>query len=155
MRSVNFTSEEVKDILKVLDSDQNKDNASLASVSKKIKDASEAEHNQNTLFLYLYRDAGNYKTCNEVVLKGKMTDRDFELIRSCCDGGEFFIPSEVGLEEDRGFEEFDPEFDLPWFELVGYSLTGRRPSDIAVKDLVKAFRRMRGHWEEEEPAGAI
>ena len=50
----------------------------------------------NTEFSYLYRDACNYKTFDEVVIAGEFSMED--IARYLADG-ELFIPSEIGLED--------------------------------------------------------
>jgi hypothetical protein len=48
----------------------------------------------NSKFSYLYRDASNYKTFNEVIISGILSLKDIEPnLRERT----FFIPSEVGL----------------------------------------------------------
>ena len=70
----------------------------------------------NTRISYLYRDADNYKVHNVCVINGELTDDQIDQILECCDMGEYFIPSQVGLPE-RKFEEIDSERDHCWFEL--------------------------------------
>lgn len=70
----------------------------------------------NTKIHYLYRDADNYKVHNSCVIKGVLTPEQINVILSCCDAGEYFIPNQVGLPE-RKFEKFDPQVDHCWFEL--------------------------------------
>ncbi len=71
----------------------------------------------NTKIHYLYRDADNYKVHNSCVIKGVLTPEQINVILSCCDAGEYFIPNQVGLPE-RKFEKFDPQVDHCWFELT-------------------------------------
>ena len=70
----------------------------------------------NTRICYLYRDSDNYKVHNMCVIHGELTDSQIDQILECCDMGEYFIPSQVGLPE-RKFDEFDLERDHCWFEL--------------------------------------
>ena len=71
----------------------------------------------NTKIHYLYRDADNYKVHNSCVIKGVLTPEQINVILSCCDAGEYFIPNQVGLPE-RKFEKIDPQVDHCWFELT-------------------------------------
>lgn len=71
-------------------------------------------HTRNTKISYLYRDADNFKKYNKVVLPGTFTDKQIRAIIGCLSDGEYFIPSEVGLPEDK-YEGTDA--DHPWFEL--------------------------------------
>lgn len=70
----------------------------------------------NTKISYLYRDADNYKKVNECVIAGALTAEQICAIKDCCDMGEYFIPSQVGLPERR-FDRYDPAVDHCWFEL--------------------------------------
>ena len=63
---------------------------------------------RNTRITYLYRDADNYKTLNEVVIQGTFTDEEIDEMMAVCDQGEYFIPRQVGLPEER-FEKLDPQ----------------------------------------------
>lgn len=62
----------------------------------------------NTKIHYLYRDADNYKVHNSCVIKGVLTPEQINVILSCCDAGEYFIPNQVGLPE-RKFEKLTPK----------------------------------------------
>ena len=70
----------------------------------------------NTKISYLYRDAENYKKVNECVIAGALTAEQICAIKDCCDMGEYFSPSQVGLPERR-FDRYDPAVDHCWFEL--------------------------------------
>lgn len=70
----------------------------------------------NTRINYLYRDASNYKVHNTCVVEGSFTEAQKAAIKECLDGGEYFIPSNVGLPEER-FEDWNEQDDHPWFEL--------------------------------------
>ena len=80
----------------------------------------------NTKISYLYRDASNYKTFNEVVINGILSLDDIEPYFK---DGTFFIPSEVGLSDlqnnpftsdDHIWHEIDeikPTVELPTVQL--------------------------------------
>ena len=71
----------------------------------------------NTKVNYLYRDASNYKTYNEAVLKGTLTENQVQRIYNALDSGLYFIPHQVGLDEDRGRGSYYTDDDHCWFEL--------------------------------------
>lgn len=99
----------------------------------------------NTRITYLYRDADNYKMPNEVVIIGTFTDEEIDEIMSICDQGEYFIPRQVGLPEER-FEKLDPQSDHCWFELSrdDFETTDDYCSEpIAAEEVLAAFRRVR------------
>ena len=99
---------------------------------------------KNTRFRYLYRDAANYKMPNEVILKGTLTEKEIEEIRSVCEAEEYFIPRQVGLPEKR-FDERDDEVDHCWFEIPEYAFetTDKTETiDMSAQDLLEAFRKV-------------
>ena len=51
---------------------------------------------KNTKIAYLYRDASNYKTYNEIIINGCLDQRD---ISQFLKDSAYFIPSEVGLKD--------------------------------------------------------
>lgn len=107
----------------------------------------------NTKIEYLYRDADNYKVWNTCVVCGEITEQQKETIINSLDGGEYFIPSKVGLPEKR-FENYDAEVDHDWFELQKDSFddTDLPPTvDITASELADSFARWAGRWEEVEP----
>lgn len=76
-----------------------------------------------SVFEYLYRDAGNYKTYAQVLLRGRALDEDHAAIRRALDDG-CFVPTRVGLPalheqhwRDCG-SEFDDELDHPLHEFT-------------------------------------
>ena len=86
-----------------------------------------------SVFEYLYRDAGNYKTHACVLLRGRAGDDDHASIRDALDDVTF-LPARVGLPSlheqhwrDCGCE-FDDELDHPLHEFAG--LRPARPDEI-------------------------
>ena len=99
----------------------------------------------NTQIRYLYRDASNYKMHNECVVAGELTPEQITQIMDCCDSGEFFIPSQVGLPEKR----FAPEDDHCWFELSadGFTPTAKpATAEVSAAQLVENFAAAKEHW---------
>lgn len=102
----------------------------------------------NTAMEYLYRDADNYKSLNRIILKGQFTQAQSDVIYSCLDKGEYFIPRQVGLPEKR-FDTFDPQSDHCWFELHpgAFTFTNEEPTvELTVDDLTQNFRKAKGNW---------
>ncbi len=103
----------------------------------------------NTLISYLYRDASNYKIFNEVIEAGTLTAIQKRSIFAGLMDGEYFIPSSVGLPEQR----FDTcgEDDGPFFELSegGITETSRKATEpLTAEELYTNFSKMAGKWEE-------
>ena len=77
-----------------------------------------------SVFEYLYRDAGNYKTHARVLLRGRAGDEDHVSIRDVLDDGTF-VPTRVGLPSlhERHWRDcgcgFDDELDHPLHEFAG------------------------------------
>ena len=105
----------------------------------------------NTKISYLYRDADNYKKVNECVIAGALTAEQICVIKDCCDMGEYFIPSQVGLPERR-FDRYDPAVDHCWFELDedSFSETIEPPTvALTAAELVNRFEECRNNWQDE------
>lgn len=108
---------------------------------------------RNTRITYLYRDADNYKTLNEVVIQGTFTDEEIDEIMAVCDQGEYFIPRQVGLPEER-FEKLDPQSDHCWFEIAREDF--EKTSDpwtepVTAREVLEAFRRIRDTgWDDQD-----
>lgn len=104
----------------------------------------------NTRIEYLYTDEDNYKVYNEAIIKGEISLNEVDTIMDCLDSGEFFIPHQVGLPEEK-FPEVT-EADHPWFTLQGFELTEKPYNESLdvkdVKDLVARFKEARGNWDE-------
>jgi|LSQX01.1.fsa_nt_gb hypothetical protein len=96
---------------------------------------------------YLYRDQHNYKTWNTVIVNGELSEKQIDEIISCLDERLYFIPSKVGLPENK-FGEIT-EADHPWFELEkdGFTKTTEKPTvDITAQELYKRFLANKGSW---------
>lgn len=105
----------------------------------------------NTLFHYMYRDASNYKQFNTVILVGEITDEGRAAIKNSLLEGEYFIPSQVDLEDLQYLWEnyggLDDQDDHVWHEIVEISLTDEMPTTSkTVEELVEAFRGIK--WDE-------
>lgn len=108
----------------------------------------------NTKISYLYRDASNYKMPNEVVIAGPITEHQISIIMDCLECRENFIPSQVGLPEER-FGEWT-EDDHCWFELqrCGFEATGEEPDVyITADELVGKFLEAKGNWDDSKEFG--
>ncbi len=101
---------------------------------------------KRTRILYLYRDASNYKAQNSCVIDGLLTPEQMTQIKACCQEGVYFIPSEVGLPEER-FASYT-EDDHPFFELLGFEDTSKY-ADVSLdpEELALAFERCKGQWD--------
>ncbi len=108
----------------------------------------------NTRISYLYRDASNYKVTNEVIIFGSISDYQINIIIGCLDSGEYFIPDQVGLPEER-FGEFT-EDDHCWFALQkdDFEATKEKPNvHMTVNELVRKFLEAKGNWDDSKRFG--
>ena len=122
------------------------------AVLKDLHIEPQREARMNTQIRYLYRDASNYnyKVENECVVHGTFTQEQIAQIMDCCDLGEYFIPSQVGLPEQR-FDRYDAEEDHCWFELAedGFEETARPATvGISAEQLVENFAAAKEHWND-------
>lgn len=120
------------------------------AVLKDLHIEPQQEAHMNTQIRYLYRDASNYKVENECVVAGTFTQEKIAQILDCCDLGEYFIPTQVGLPEQR-FDRYDPEEDHCWFELSedGFEETAKPATvGISAEQLVENFAAAKEHWND-------
>lgn len=105
----------------------------------------------NTKISYLYRDADNYKVRHEVVIAGSVSEEQEKAIEDSLDEGVYFIPSQVGLPDDR-FGNVT-EADHPWFEWVGVEPTADRPTlHVTAEELTAKFVDAANGWMESTDA---
>ena len=104
----------------------------------------------NTRIEYLYRDADNFKLRTEVVLCGHLSADQIRVILESLQDSFYFIPSQVGLPENRFSDT--TEADYCWFELEegDFYDTKESPSvEITPAVLTKAFETAAGNWKED------
>lgn len=90
----------------------------------------------NTRFEYMYRDGQNYKQYNEVVIAREFT---LDQLRPHLYEGEFFVPSEVGLDDLQEYPY--RSCDHVWHGLVSAEPTSGTPTvDVSAEELVERFR---------------
>ncbi len=116
-----------------------------------LLDKSDLDKDINTKIYYLYRDACNFKMSNEVIVSGVFTEAEKqEIVNECCNDCEYFIPSQVGLPENRP-DDFPTEDDHCWFELDvnGFTETTELPTvGITAKELLESFRSAKDNWND-------
>lgn len=101
----------------------------------------------NTRIEYLYRDGSNYKIPNQQIVEGTLTDRQIKEIIASCDDGEYFVPRQVGLPEDR-FGDINDD-DHAWFEIQEIvSVDGTPTVDMTAEELYQNFVKASGNWDE-------
>lgn len=106
----------------------------------------------NTAITYGYRDGDNYKTSETVVVLGELTKSQISDIVGCLDDGEFFIPSQVGLEDIqhklRGFP--DSQSDHVWHGLAADCFEPevcKNSVQLTANQLHSSFMAAKGHWD--------
>lgn len=73
-----------------------------------------------SVFEYLYRDSGNYKSWWELLIRGCLTDDEIEKMREKFSAGEYFIAEQIGVpsvaEQLWGADGSPNESDHTWHE---------------------------------------
>lgn len=89
----------------------------------------------NTRLSYLYRDACNYKTFNDVIVRGQL---EHQHIQAHLKDKTFFIPSEIGLPDLQ--EETFTVDDHIWHEIISLEPTNEKATiDITAAVLLSRF----------------
>ena len=104
----------------------------------------------NTNLCYSYADAANWKQLESIVLSGSFRIED---VTGCLSDGEFFIPSQVGLndlQERLESGELTTD-DHVWHRLISAEATDDPPTDLATtaEELKAAFLAAKGNWDVE------
>lgn len=98
---------------------------------------------ENTLLGYGYRDASNNKCFKEVVLGGRISAEQVHRIATNLEGGEFFIPGQVGLADLQG--EFvagagwDEDDDHPFHTITDIAYTNAAAGDVTVDQMMATW----------------
>jgi hypothetical protein len=104
----------------------------------------------NTLISYLYRDESNHKQYATIIVAGRIT---FEQVRPYLNENEWFIPSQVGLEDlQERWGRIDPDLDHVWHEFFDdtFEVTELPPTEeMTAEELLKRFQAVK--WDEETP----
>lgn len=104
----------------------------------------------NTRINYIYIDASNHKVHNTAVVSGELSEAQIEEINACLHDSKQFIPSQVGLSEER-FSMWDDRDDGCWFLLQSIYLTDDRPTELLrAEELLTNFRAAKDNWHEAE-----
>lgn len=104
----------------------------------------------NIRFEYEYRDAGNYKNCDEIVFANKndlSVDTLNEEIQQALISKEFFVAEDVGIPP-LYFDKYNPVLDHGWHYFRVLSETTDKPTDPEnrdISDLITAFQAV--VWE--------
>lgn len=103
----------------------------------------------NTKISYMYRDASNYKQCEEVIFEGEITEAEKEVILNNRDEGLYFIPSQVGLDDLQsrmtGYPNSD---DHVWHELNENDIeivSDNHTTFMSLKDFVSLWKNKK--WD--------
>jgi hypothetical protein len=76
--------------------------------------------NDFSIFEYLYRDAGNYKTWCSVLPAGRAAPIDTEIVKAGLDRGAFFVAEQIGVPAAHamadGAKHTPKEDDHVWHE---------------------------------------
>lgn len=101
-----------------------------------------------TIFEYIYRDAGNFKTTGRLLLSGQDPQAE-AAIRSCLEWGDQFVAEQIGVpalceEHWRSVGEDPSDLDHAYHEFVG--LRPAETADMSLREwgpLTEIVARMR------------
>lgn len=108
-----------------------------------------------SIFEYMYRDGGNFKTHGRLLLSGCDAAAEREVIR-CLDWGSQFIAEQVGIpslcqEHWRAVGEGPSDLDHSFHEFVRLRATTDEAADLSVwgsiEMLVARMRSAAGRWD--------
>ena len=109
---------------------------------------------ENTAFVYLYRDADNYKKWGEVIVEGACRPEYEEAIRAACQRREVFVADPVRVPEIFLFDEEGWEAtaaDHGFHEFWGLRATEEAVDDRwerGIEEFVEEFRAVgENGWE--------
>lgn len=105
----------------------------------------------NIRFVYMYRDASNYKQHGEAILQNEkqlVVDEIEKQIRACLNDGEYFIARQIHIEE-RFFDALYDD-DHPWHEFVRVETTSVPvfdPESDHQRDIAELLAELESaHW---------
>lgn len=110
---------------------------------------------QNTVFEYLYRDAGNFKTYGQLILGGRSPDAE-HAIRGCLDGGSHFVAEQIGIpslcpEHWASVGEGPSDLDHAYHEFVRLraAIESDRSTAIwgSLEELLARMQGAAGQWD--------
>lgn len=114
----------------------------------------------NTAFVYLYRDADNYKKWGEVVFAGEYNEAYEEALKEACQAREFFVAEQVRISEVFLWQEdgWEPTVaDHGWHQFWELNPSDEMPDDAhgrRIGEFVEEFCKVgdagRG-WAVKEP----
>ncbi len=107
-----------------------------------------ARDDNRTIFEYLYRDAGNFKSYGSVLLIGEITVKDRAEIEAKMESGEFFIAEQIGVkplyERLYQFSNGMTDQDHVWHCFQGFKRLDVRDDVVDMKSwgTVNEFKEM-------------
>lgn len=108
-----------------------------------------------TLFEYMYRDAGNFKTAGRLLLSGQ-EPRAEEAIRQCLDWGDQFVAEQVGVpplcaEHWEAVGEEPSDLDHAFHEFLGLGNVEADSADLrvwgSIDRMVQRMQAAAGRWD--------
>ena len=90
---------------------------------------------QITIIEYQYADNGNYKAYNTVVLPGALTDEQIQQIWDGANGGEEFLPGQVGLAllQDQVWPDEDEPGHHVWHSLTDITVAAKGSQETEIE----------------------
>ena len=103
---------------------------------------------KNTRVEYMYTDAANYHTQNQVVLNGTITPEQIQEILSFCEAKESFVPEQLGWPLMRDWEVTEDDHCIAVLRETDFKPTDEAATvDMTVDEAVAKFRKINNHWD--------
>jgi len=108
-----------------------------------------------TVFEYMYRDGGNFKTSGRVLLSGQDPQAE-EVIRRCLDWGDQFVAEQIGVpalcaKHWEAVGEGPSELDHAFHEFLGLLTAEAEYSDLkvwgSINGMVQRMQAAAGRWD--------
>ena len=114
---------------------------------------------ENTTFVYLYRDAANYKEWGRVVFEGAVDDELRKRAEAAFESSEYFVADAVRVPELFPYlgddEDFDERYDHGWHEFHEFEPTDEPADDEAGRSIGEFVAQVEeaasGGWKVSDP----
>ncbi len=108
-----------------------------------------------TVFEYVYRDAANFKVFGEAWLSGILTAAEKERILYFCDSSEFFVATQIGVDDLLSKMTTDGELlsinDHGWHGVIGFRTEDNLPNENIIwgtaEYFLNKFVETDGNWK--------
>lgn len=110
---------------------------------------------RSSIFEYMYRDGGNFKTYGQLLLLGHDADAE-QVIRSCLETGGQFVAEQIGIpalcrEHWESVDDGPSDLDHAYHEFVSLRAVGKEDARLklwgSLDTLIARMNRAAGRWD--------